>query len=92
VYEPEPPVDAVTVNVTPVLWLTSNVDWEGTGVFTTSAASTVNVNDSVTVPPFESVTMTWTVYGDERSSPDAGVQLNDAVVGVPQPEGSPDHA
>jgi hypothetical protein len=46
----------------------------------------------VTVPPFESVTMTWTVYGDERSSPDAGVQLNDAVVGVPQPEGSPDHA
>jgi hypothetical protein len=63
----------------------------GTG--TTSAASTVNVNDSVTVPPFESVTMTWTVYGDERSSPDAGVQLNDSTLpGVAQPEGSPDHA
>jgi hypothetical protein len=51
------------------------------------------VNDSVTVPLIEFVTMTWTVYGDERSSPDAGVQLNDSTLpGVAQPEGSPDHA
>jgi hypothetical protein len=63
----------------------------GTG--TTSAASTVNVNDSVTDPPFESVTMTCTVYGDRRSSPVTGVQLNDSTLpGVAQPEGSPDHA
>jgi hypothetical protein len=58
-----------------------------------TAGSTVNVNDSVTVPPFVSATMTWTVYGDRESSPGAGVQLNDSTLpGGAQPEGSPDHA
>jgi hypothetical protein len=57
-----------------------------------TAGSTYNVNVAVAVFSFPSVTVRVTVYGDVRSSPGAGVQLNEAVVGAPHPEGSPDHA
>jgi ABC-type anion transport system duplicated permease subunit len=55
----------------------------------TSAESTVNVNDSVTVLPFPSVTVRVTVYG--LPAFEVGVQLNNAAV-LLHPVGSPDHA
>ena len=55
--------------------------------------STVKLKESVAVLPSESVTVTITVYGEEASSPLAGVQLKDATFpGVPQPDGRPDQA
>ena len=55
--------------------------------------STVKPKESVAVFPSESVTVTFTVYGEEASSPLAGVQLNEATFpGVPHPDGRPDQA
>jgi hypothetical protein len=71
---------------------TSYARGPGGVTLTVGSAVTVNVNVAVAVFPFPSVTVRVTVYGDVRSSPGAGVQLNEAVVGAPQPEGSPDHA